>query len=330
MKTIEEYIESLFLGVPINEKTIQLKEDLLASSEDRYDDLKAQGKSENEAIGAVISEFGNIDELLEEMNLKQGYEEENGFELDEIEVEEATTFLTVQRRGAILIGLGVMIIIFGLGLFFVMEALYGENFGTGLGLLALFLGVAIGVPCFIIAGTSMSSNSKSLDDRLIPIQVKSEVRKFKENFQRSFTLCIVLGVSFCILALAIFLFIAITFEQYGNSDYYNLLGLAAMMSLAGVGVFFFIFGGVVMGSYTKLIEQTYFISDEDEIGPRAKAELNKNRPVFLQVIERVYWPVVVCIYLLQSFILGNWGTSWLIFPIAGILFGAIESIFNKK
>ncbi|MFD2387526.1 permease prefix domain 1-containing protein [Enterococcus rivorum] len=76
MKTIEEYIESLFLGVPINQKTIQLKEDLLASSEDRYDDLKAQGKSENEAIGAVISEFGNIDELLEEMNLKQGYEEE--------------------------------------------------------------------------------------------------------------------------------------------------------------------------------------------------------------------------------------------------------------
>ncbi|MFD2387527.1 hypothetical protein [Enterococcus rivorum] len=229
-----------------------------------------------------------------------------------------------------MIGLGVMIIIFGLGLFFVMEAFYGENFGTGLGLLALFLGVAIGVPCFIIAGTSMSSNSKSLDDRLIPIQVKSEVRKFKENFQRSFILCMVLGVSFCILALAIFLFIAITFEQYGNSDYYNLLGLAAMMSLAGVGVFFFIFGGVVMGSYTKLIEQTYFISDEDEIGPRAKAELNKNRPVFLQVIERVYWPVVVCIYLLQSFILGNWGTSWLIFPIAGILFGAIESIFNKK
>lgn len=330
MNTIAEYIESLFLGVPINEKTNQLKEDLLASSEDRYDDLKVQGKSENEAIGAVISEFGNIDELLEEMNLKQDYEAENGYEIDEISIEEATNYLSVQRRGAMFVGLGVMIIVFGLGLFFAMQALYGGSFGEGLGFLALFLGVAIGVPCFIIAGTSMSNNGKKLDDRLITVQVKNEVKKIKENFQRSFVSCMVLGVSFCVLGLAIFLFVATIFENSGSSDSYELLGLAGMMFLAGIGVFFFIFGGVVMGSFTKLIEQTYFISDEDEIGPRAKAELNKNRPAFFQILERVYWPVVVCIYLLQSFILGNWGTSWLIFPIAGILFSIFEGSFGKE
>lgn len=329
MNTVRDYIESLFLGVPINEKTNQLKEDLLASSEDRYEDLKKQGKSENEAIGTVISEFGNIDELLEEMNLKQDYKTENGFEVDEISVEEATAFLNVQRRGAILIGSGVTIIIFGLSLFFVMHALFLNGFGNGLSLLFLFVGAAIGVPCFIIAGTSMSNSSKQLDDRLIAIQVKNEVKKMKENFQRSFVICMVFGVSLCILSLAPLLLITGIFESHLKLEFYESLGLGLMFLLVGSGVFFFIFGGVIMGSFTKLLEQTYFISDEDHIGPRAKAELDKNKPYFFLVIERIYWPVIVCIYLLQSFILGNWGTSWLIFPIAGILFGVLES-FSKK
>ncbi len=32
--------------------------------------MLSQGKSENEAIGTIISEFGTIDELMEELNLE--------------------------------------------------------------------------------------------------------------------------------------------------------------------------------------------------------------------------------------------------------------------
>ena len=70
MKIIEEFIDSLFSGVVETSETKQLKADLLANAEDRYEDLLSQGKSENEAIGTIISEFGTIDELMEELNLK--------------------------------------------------------------------------------------------------------------------------------------------------------------------------------------------------------------------------------------------------------------------
>ena len=39
--------------------------------EDKYNELKSEGKSENEAIGIVISEFGNIDELINELDINQ-------------------------------------------------------------------------------------------------------------------------------------------------------------------------------------------------------------------------------------------------------------------
>ncbi len=39
--------------------------------EDHYLELIHQGKSEHEAIGAVISEFGSVDELLQELNVSK-------------------------------------------------------------------------------------------------------------------------------------------------------------------------------------------------------------------------------------------------------------------
>ena len=70
METITNYLETLFLTLPRTPQTQQAKADLLAAMEDHYHALIEEGKSEHEAIGAVISEFGSIDELKEELELE--------------------------------------------------------------------------------------------------------------------------------------------------------------------------------------------------------------------------------------------------------------------
>ena len=322
MKTIADYITTLFLGIEETEETKQLKIDLLANAEDQYEDLIKQGKSKNEAIGAVISEFGSIDELLEEMNLKQNYETEYGHELDEITSEEAEKFLAIYHRGATLVGLGVMLIILGVAAMFGIIAFFDE----AIGLLFIFLGTAIGVPFFIVAGTSMSQIKKQFNDRLIPISVKNKVKKRKEQFHRSFLFSIVIGVALCILSVGPLLI----FTESLSGEFYELIGVSTMLIFVALGVFFLIFGGVIMGSFNKLINQTYFVSDEDQPGPRARAALNKQKVPFLSIIEKVYWPIVVVFFIIQSFIYGNWGTSWVVFPIAGIIFGILESVFTRE
>lgn len=323
MKTIKEYIDSLFLGITETSQTKQLKEDLLASAEDRYEDLKGQGKSENEAIGSVISEFGSIDELLEEMNIKQEFIDEKGYELNEITMDESIDFFKVYHRAATLIGLGVMAILLGVAALFVSMELYGEGIAEGFGILFIFLGAAVGVPLFIVAGTSIANKSKKLDDRFIPVQIKNETKIRKDAFQRSFIFCMVAGVVFCILAIIPLVF----FTTIYGAEFF---GIACLLVFAAFGIFFFIFGGVIMGSFTKMLEQTYFVSDEGELGPRAKAERNSKRPVWFQTLEKIYWPIIVAIFLIQGFILGNWGSNWTIFPVAGITFWVLESIFSKN
>lgn len=323
MKTIKDYIDSLFLGITETSQTKQLREDLLASAEDRYEDLKSQGKSENEAIGSVISEFGSIDELLEEMNIKQDFIDEKGYELNEITMDESFGFLKIQRRGATLIGFGVMTILLGVAALFGSMVFYGETFGEGFGLLFVFLGVAIGVPLFIIAGTSMDNFNKKLNDRFISIRVKNEIKKRKDDFQRSFIICMVVGVALCILSIVPL----VVLSEIYNSEVYELFGTACLLALVAFGVFFFIFGGVVMGSFTKMLEHTYFISDEAKLGPKAKAERSRKSPTWLQTLEKIYWPIITAIYLVQSFLFRSWGISWVIFPVAGIAFWILESIF---
>lgn len=70
MNTIETYILNIFSTLPKTDEIEKLKEELLANMEEKYEDLKELGKSENEAISIVISEFGDIDELLLQLNIK--------------------------------------------------------------------------------------------------------------------------------------------------------------------------------------------------------------------------------------------------------------------
>lgn len=181
MKIIEEFIDSLFSGIVETSETKQLKADLLANAEDRYEDLLSQGKSENEAIGTIISEFGTIDELMEELNLENKQVDEtndsmNG--LPEISVEEGLDYLAVQRKGAIQIGLGVVAIMVGVGLLVGMRGVLSN----GLGLVCLFIGVAIGVPLFIVAGNRFVAMDKQLGQRLIPIKLKKKLHKENKVF----------------------------------------------------------------------------------------------------------------------------------------------------
>ena len=76
METLKNYLENMFLNLPNTPEVRKAKTELLQMMEDKYTELKNEGKAENEAIGIVISEFGNLDELAEDLGIKTG---ENDF-----------------------------------------------------------------------------------------------------------------------------------------------------------------------------------------------------------------------------------------------------------
>lgn len=85
------YLENMFAGLPKTPEVEHLKQELLSGMEDKYLELKREGKSENEAIGIVISEFGNIEELTAELGIQPVSAEEAVPVLTEEEVYAYTT-----------------------------------------------------------------------------------------------------------------------------------------------------------------------------------------------------------------------------------------------
>ena len=71
METIRNYLETMFARLPVTLEVQKAKNELWQIMEDKYSELLQEGKTENEAVGIVISEFGNLDELAKELGHQQ-------------------------------------------------------------------------------------------------------------------------------------------------------------------------------------------------------------------------------------------------------------------
>lgn len=69
MEAIREYLHNMFLNLPETPQVLRAKAELMEMMEDKYEELMREGMSEKEAVGTVISEFGNLEELAEELGI---------------------------------------------------------------------------------------------------------------------------------------------------------------------------------------------------------------------------------------------------------------------
>ncbi len=72
MEAIREYLSNLFMSLPETPEVLRAKAALLEIMEDKYEELIKERKTEKEAIGIVISEFGDLHELAGELGI-EGY-----------------------------------------------------------------------------------------------------------------------------------------------------------------------------------------------------------------------------------------------------------------
>ena len=70
METIRNYLNTMFAGLPDTPEVRRAYEELAAMMEDKYTEMIAEGHSENETVGTVISEFGNLEELAQTLGIE--------------------------------------------------------------------------------------------------------------------------------------------------------------------------------------------------------------------------------------------------------------------
>jgi hypothetical protein len=92
--------------------------------------------------------------------------------------------------------------------------------------------------------------------------------------------------------------------------------IAAGFAIVAMAVYLFVSAGIIRGAYSGLLQ-------EGDYRPDKKTLSKKIAPIM-----GIYWLVVTAVYLAYSFITMQWQWSWIIWPVAGVLCGALYIILE--
>ncbi len=324
METIKNYLESMFASMPNTAEVRKAKNELLQMMEDKYNELLEEGLSENAAVGTVISEFGNLDELAESLGLSKEVEAVHERSKEQprrfVNMQEIQNYLDAQKKRAFLVALGVFLCICCVLPCVITDLAAFEPYEK-YGVVAMFLLIAIAVGLFVYSG-SQGSEWHFLHKELCQIDLATAemTRSMKSNFQSFRTLALSIGCMFCVVS-----FIPALISD-GAYNYFSSILFFLFIAMA---VFLFVYTGIITRSYLTVlrINDQQTISGEYGSSPEDNVHYINRTAEF---IMEVYWTTITCLYLILSFLSGNWGTTWLIWILAGIIHKILKIAFTKE
>lgn len=193
-----------------------------------------------------------------------------------------------------------------------------ENMAGGIGVTILLLIVAGAVATFIMLGMKLEKYEfLELEDISLQYGGYGAVEKKREEFEATYKKCIAIGVSLCIISVVpLMVAVALSLPEIAYVYCVDLI-----LIFVAFGVFLMTWSGMIYGSYQKLLE-------EGEYTREKKMENKQNKG-----LSKVYWCIATAIYLGVSFWTGRWDRTWIIWPVAGVLFAAVcgvATVFRKK
>ena len=234
--------------------------------------------------------------------------------LRRVTLAEANEYLALRADAAKRIALGVLLCILSpvcllllCGLSECPGAPVSETLAGVAGIIILLVTVAVAVAIFILTG-ARSAHFEFLEKEPFETEygVTGMVRERRAAFRDAYTRSNLIGVILCILSPVPLIAAAFT-----GSDLFILAMLCVMLVTVSIAVSLFIRVGVRWESMQKLLQ-------EGEYTVAQKKRQNR--------YGDLYWSVALAVYLLWSFLSGDWHITWIVWPVAAVLFGVLAAV----
>lgn len=250
---------------------------------------------------------------------EDGQDMEAGQEARMVSLEEANHYMEAVREGAGIIAAGVSLCILSPVLLLLLLGLVGaenpslsENAATAAGISALLLMVSFAVALFVIWGKKLEA-WEYLEAEPVELSygVRGAVEKKKSEYAPSHSVSLAVGIPLCIVS-AVPVFMGEALDDAGGIAI--LTGVCICLCLVAAGTFLIVKTGMIYGSFQKLLEEGDYTRMEKKHKKRDEA------------VAGIYWCCVTAVYLGWSFYTMDWGRTWIIWPSAGVLYGAVCGI----
>ena len=263
----------------------------------------------------VTTDYLLKDELVDE-EFVEGVDETP---IRKISLAEANDYLEQRKNASVQIAIATLLCIISPILIFLLLAFsectsipITENLAVGIGMVALFSLVTIAVVIYIRAGFK-NAPYEFLEKEPFETEygVTGLAREKQKTYRNTYIKYNIFGTCACILSPVPLICAALS-----GKGLLVMIMLCVTLLTVALGVMFFIVAGVRWASMQKLLKEGEF------------SEKGKQKNKIIEAIGTVYWLLVTAIYLGWSFLTSDWHITWVIWPIAGVLFAVVELVCN--
>lgn len=238
-----------------------------------------------------------------------------------VSLQEMNDFLTIKMDAGRYVALGVMLCILSPVLLILLsaasEAGYAitENAAAGIGITVLLLLVSVAVAIFIISGAKTKRFDYLQNGEFeLEYGLSGILQEKKNAFEKRYVQSVAAGTVLCILC-AVPVILAGVFDA---PDLILSALIALLLAIVSVGVYLFIAFGTIKSCYDQLLST----GDFDPGKQQEKKRIGK--------FAGAYWPIVVAIYLGWSFLTSDWGFTWMVWPLAGLIFAGVAAALGES
>ncbi len=186
-----------------------------------------------------------------------------------------------------------------------------EGLAAAVGLAALLLIISAAVALFILQDRKLERYAYLEKEPLdLAYGVQGMVEKEQQKYEPIHSRRTVLGVVLCILCVVPL----VTLAVYDDGGMLPIVGVDVLLALVAAGVYQLVLTDGIYESFQKLLE-------EGDYTRKKKQDSRRNEP-----LAQIYWCVVLAVYLGWSFVTMDWERTWIIWPVAAVLYGAVLGI----
>lgn len=238
---------------------------------------------------------------------------------------EAADFLANNRTNATLVALGVALCILSPVTMLVLVTLsepqplapVDPEMAIGLGLAALLVMVTVAVGIFVTRAMRSRRFQHLRQDLLdVPPEVSEGVRRQREAAERGHAAGMATGVVLCVAAAIPVVLPTRLGDLTGPLDLsVAALCEAAVLALVALGVSLIVRTRTVWSGFDVLLEEGDYTREAKRVNAR---------------VGGIYWAAVTALYLLVSFLTMAWSITWVIWPVAGTVYGIVAEAWRRR
>lgn len=225
-----------------------------------------------------------------------------------VSMEEANQYLDMKSRGSRIVANAMSLCILSPVPLIVLGTMTEDHTLVGFSLVFLLILVAIAVYLFVNYGLR-ESHMQHLEKESFETEyaVSGMVRERRKQYEPTFTRNIAIGVVLCILSVIPTIMAGVMEVE----DYMSGISVGILLIIVSIGVNILIRAGMIKSSFDTLLQEGEYTKEEKHLKKKTDS------------FSGAYWCLIVVIYLGWSFWTNNWKFTWIIWPVAGVLYAAV-------